>query len=1526
MHRVLSWKRLLVVVGVLVVLGGAAVAIHAVQVRRQASGLYDQAKRAEGEGDPEKAIELLDQYLKFRPADEGAAVWYLELTFAQAKADPKHAGRAVDAGERVLRTFRDHPDLRRKLVQAYVLLARDRERATVVNNARQHLDMLFQATRGETDVELLELAAEVEELGGDPGKAATYLQQAIDSGKAPVAVYGKLIELYWAHRRDVLGADRKAEALVRVLVEDPKFAASVEALNVASHYRSLTGDEASARTLNQKAQALPGGATDPKVLLTAVEIEMTGITPANRAERLRKAQELAERVVALDPKNVPAALLLSHILFVQEDGLNGKRAAAIGVLVQAVRHTDKVTDGYMLILDRLIDYGDDATVPGMIERVAKEVTRKPLLNYFRGRLALLSAEKAKSDPALWTEARTLLEEAAPFLERLPELHKKAKAGVGRCYEVAQNPDRQFDAYSAALKDDPKYPPALVGKADALVQLGRYPEALPELKTIVFGYGLYDYRPRLARVELLALRGASGGRNWADYDRALGLPDKLPDSPLDWVALAKTLTPELQLMFAESLVVRAVEADYQRKPERAAALRKAASGVLEQLTEQEPALAQVWLALGLLRAAGNPDAVLATLDTGAAKAAGRAKAAGKPLAPAVDVEFRLLRASVQAGRPGKPNPADLRKVTEGAEQFPTPDRHKLWAGLGRVAYQASAEIADAQAAALMRNFALECFRNAADLDPLDLLSRVTLIDLGMVTGRKDVVDAALDQIARVEGPGGPITSLGQVAVRLPQVAALPDATDADKAARRSAVLELRALASRAREARPGWGRVYVMLGQLDELSGEYNAAADNYRKAIDIGDRQEYVVRRLTDIYLQKLDPPKEDEALKVLNLVAPDVKLPPHLEQFRVVKNLLAQEIPESARPEIDRIAPADSDNERVQMLRGSLLAAIGQYADAEAAFRKALAKNDQIPETWTALVVHLVRTERPQAAEDVLKQAEQAIAQKAPREPAERARLIGGLAQCYELIGNKAAAEAKYRAAVAAAPEVLDPNRDLVLYLQRTGRKADADQLLDALGGRRPELARWARRHRALSMMSGADAYRDLPRALALVRENLRETQNDKQDDDDVKAEAVLLTVDPATRADGEKTLEDRYAKWDKLTPDEYYWLAQLRFNRGDVFGSVEYFEKAARPKPGVNHEHMAALVRVYIAVSKMRDAPQPLDHAERALRRLEMSYPKSWEAAREKARVRHQRAVIERKAGRPDRADPLDAEARDAILKHALAKTEPYVRFRSGPLLDELGFYPEAEALFRELLRTGKEEAPHHPLAGFLIARKRTDEALKLAWEYEPKCHPVVTARILTGAVRVQRNPSEEQKIVSWLDDKIAANAGNKQIAAMLIGSKAELYDAQREYDKAIAEYDRAIALNPDRGEVLTNNLCMILVLHRRGAADNAIARMERIIQLRGPVPQYLDTLALAYLVRGGKLPTGEFAAAVAARKMELALAQRETGVYLFHLAWAYDLLDDKRVLKEEKLLRAKELGLTPADLHPLEADKFNELYRVK
>src|SRR5262249_38462447 len=153
--------------------------------------------------------------------------------------------------------------------------------------------------------------------------------------------------------------------------------------------------------------------------------------------------------------------------------------------------------------------------------------------------------------------------------------------------------------------------------------------------------------------------------------------------------------------------------------------------------------------------------------------------------------------------------------------------------------------------------------------------------------------------------------------------------------------------------------------------------------------------------------------------------------------------------------------------------------------------------------------------------------------------------------------------------------------------------------------------------------------------------------------------------------------------------------------------------------------------------NAPGPLEHAEQALKRLESAAPRSWEATREKARLRHQQAVVERgkRDANKERADALDEEARQLILKFPAARTETSIRSRTGPLLQERGSAADAGALYTERLTTAKGDAPPLPLAALLISRKRPGEAVELAWKHQDRCSPVLTARILTEAVRVHR-----------------------------------------------------------------------------------------------------------------------------------------------------------------------------------------------
>lgn len=168
-------------------------------------------------------------------------------------------------------------------------------------------------------------------------------------------------------------------------------------------------------------------------------------------------------------------------------------------------------------------------------------------------------------------------------------------------------------------------------------------------------------------------------------------------------------------------------------------------------------------------------------------------------------------------------------------------------------------------------------------------------------------------------------------------------------------------------------------------------------------------------------------------------------------------------------------------------------------------------------------------------------------------------------------------------------------------------------------------------------------------------------------------------------------------------------------------------------------------------------------------------------------------------------------------------------------------------------------------------------------------------------------------WLDGAIRG-AGKPELEAGLIGTRAELLDAQGKYAEAIKEYERALAVS--RSDLVVNNLCMLLALKAPDRAEEAVKMMTELIDIRGPVPVFLDTRAVAYLCSSRP--------SAAEKDVRMALVQYEQASYRFHLAWALDLdaAENKRIFAVNELQAAKRAGLVAADLHPLEVKRYAEL----
>lgn len=1454
MHRVLSWKRLLIVVGAFVVVSATAAAVHRVQSKRHAAILKSRAENevAKAGGDlakTDEAVALYGRYLKFNPRDEEAYAKYAALMLARSDADPrKNASQTADALAAMLRQFPDRPDERRKLVDLYIKLG-------LFNTAREHLTMMFN-TPGEKfkfDIELLDRSATCAQATGDITLAVQDLDKAIETGKAPVTAFERILVLL---RENPTFKDPKftvQKYTEKLSLEEP-YKSSVAARVVLGRFTLLSGSPESARTHIEHALKMPGGSVDPDALLAGAELALFDAAKAEKNEttskaHLDRATTYLAKAFDIAPKDVRVGVLYADALATDK-----QRDKAIETLRKAADALGDVNDQYLRVVDRLLDYGETEASTKLIDRVATDDRdRVRIAKYFHGRLAVVKED--------WSQGRTLLEDVAPVLIRVPEFHKKALTDLARCYAIFQNPDKQLEFSMSALKDDPSYLPAIVLRAEALTKLTKPREALPHYRTIVYGYKLEAHRPTLVRLEMVTvLLTPVGVRNWAQFEEALGPPEKR--------------SAEINVLHAEALAHRGDTAG--------------AAEILRAVLKKDPKNGPALMALSRGRGEGRPETVLASLEKVKAEFGD-------------SLDLRLAMAQVLPYRTKRPT-ADEFVALGSADTFAPIDQHRLWFGLGEAATRAAAVNPDAEPAAAVRAVAIDYFEKAARVQPMDLVSRAMLIDLGLSAGKPELVDKALKEIAKIEGEKGPIGTIGKIASRLPEVAKMQD-----KDARAAVIKELRDDAKKVRDIRPLWARIYIAMAQLDRIEGLHDSELAHYREAIDKGDRQEFVIRRVVELYRER----KQDElAAAMLNSLTAEINLPDDLERFRAIKNFLARDIPREQKPTIERIAPIDSKDYRTRLLRGALMAAIREDVEAEKAFRAAVDIGDHVPDTWTALVTHLARQQKLADAKAAVAEAEKALRVKPPATDVAKGEILLALAGCHETVGDLKTASERYQQSVAAAPLELSLNRAWVHFLQRHGQAKLATDALNKLADSpSQELARWGRRTLAMNMLVGRDAYYNIVAALNLIDMNLKA---DAKDPEDVKARAVVQTIDPVTRDEGVSKLREFAQKYE-LTPEEFYLLARMYFDQGKIAESVDYFVHAARPRPGLTLQHLSGLLRCYLALNQVEKAIGVLD-------RMKAAAPSSWDAARDEAMVLNRQATDAEKRGDKDGAKKLRDQARAKMVNFPAPRTEAFVRREYGPALEELGLLTDAEVAYSRLMDKPESDAPHLALGVFLIMQKRTDEAIKLARAHDtPKTPVTVTAQLLTGAVR-SKNPggADEKFVADWIDAKLKEYAGKREYP-ILVAAKAELLDAQEKYTEAISEYKKAVASgSKDLSDGVVNNLATLIALHKPEDVDSAIKMMTDLIGVRGPAPAFLDTRALAYLV-GSRWE-------LAIKDLELAIVQQRKPLYLFHLGWAYDLSDDRRALSGKTLDEAKQLGMTAELLHPLEMKKFGGRYGLR
>lgn len=830
-----------------------------------------------------------------------------------------------------------------------------------------------------------------------------------------------------------------------------------------------------------------------------------------------------------------------------------------------------------------------------------------------------------------------------------------------------------------------------------------------------------------------------------------------------------------------------------------------------------------------------------------------------------VAFRIEKATLAArSRDAKA----VRAFADKAEAFVLDERHALLLHLANL-LQAMGQTKGA----------LELAGTVAKERPYDLQSRLLLAQVYLQTRQHRELEPVLADLKKLDGENGPLflyaTVMGELA-RSPKL-------DAGMAKKLNEQLEA---IIRKREV---WTRPHVLLGEIALRTNDPDSALKHFRKAYDLGERDEATFRKLVELALAR---GRTDEAFKLLDDRHKIAGLPGDLFQTHALLEAANGKGGERSR-EIVKKTEASTDPE-VQLFRGKWFLLNNRRAEAAKAFEKAVQSKPHSVDAWVALVRTQALGDRDAARATVAKVGPALTSAGDKVSPTKIPLAVGN---CQELIGDVAAAERSYLAGLQTYPNDVSLRASLADLYLRVGRHADAGiQYRSILAGPADEVVkRQARRGLALGIVSVPNSHARIDEAIAVLEPNLKPIEQPE----DLRLKAFLLARDPFRRLDSHKILEQSASR-DPLTADEAAQRAQLFLQEGRLQPAETDYREATK-LPNCRPDFLISLHQVQLKAGRF-DAARP------TLDRINATLPGSWEAVSEQARSA---------AARGDKA-----RAAEIVKAFPNADQPDFLLFAAGPLLAELGCAAEAEAAYRTAVEKSKHPQRHAIFVLYFVEAGRSLDAIRTAWKLAPAdCPPPMTkATLLKNAIATRHRAAvapaelaEWDRLVGeaakWIDDE--AKAKPNDIGLLL--AQAAILDAVGKYDAAIAAYESVLKLDANQ-MIALNNLASLLSLHAPEKSDRSLQLINLAISNNGPRGHLLDTRATIRIAMG---KTTDALADLAAARL---LGPRP--VYDFHSALAADAEKEserRRVFLES----ARSKGLKKAMLHPLEWPNYERMY---
>ncbi|NQU23868.1 MAG: tetratricopeptide repeat protein [Candidatus Nealsonbacteria bacterium] len=199
---------------------------------------------------------------------------------------------------------------------------------------------------------------------------------------------------------------------------------------------------------------------------------------------------------------------------------------------------------------------------------------------------------------------------------------------------------------------------------------------------------------------------------------------------------------------------------------------------------------------------------------------------------------------------------------------------------------------------------------------------------------------------------------------------------------------------------------------------------------------------------------------------------------------------------------------------------------------------------------------------------------------------------------------------------------------------------------------------------------------------------------------------------------------------------------------------------------------------------------------------------------------------------------------------------------------------------------------LAVYLAQHESIESAME---QCEAALRELPVDAVLSTAVAVLRHCHEQitdghiEQVASWFDRAIKVDADCKAVQLQL----AMFRDLQQRYDELCGIYRRLLDrddLSEQERALTRNNLAYFLAVAQRDdeqAGKEALEMIEQAIEVIGPVPELLDTRAMAQLV------CGDADAAVA--DLRRVVTNGPSGIRYYHLAAAHLAAGDRQAARD-------------------------------